>query len=329
MAQMPPTLSILTIAALAFGLIVLPYLLPLGGPEAVPPARLADPGGEFITLHDETLYVDHVPGSGEPVILVHGFGGSTVSWWQVIPALAEAGYDVYAVDLLGFGLSEKGWDHDYSHPAQAERLVALMDHWGLETATLVGHSMGGNVVAHVALAYPERVDRLVLVSAAIYGSSENMLPVPASLLDLPPARRWAQVILRGALNSMAGDLLASAANDESVIPPEILAGYERALRTPGWDTGLLAMTRDADRNGLPAPVNELRMPVLILWGQQDSWVSPEDGVRLEQEIPGAERLEFAGVGHLPMHETPDAFNAGLLEFLQQGQKQAGFYAPDL
>lgn len=301
----------------AVGLTALPYGLPLGGPAMVHPSHLADANGAFVQVEGESLYYTHVPGPGEAVVLIHGFGGSTVTWEETGRALAAAGYDVYAVDLLGFGLSQKGWRHDLSHPAQARRVLGLMDALGIERAVIVGHSMGGNVAAHVALSAPERVSGLVLVSAAILGSSNGMQPVPPGLLSLPVVQRWAQIGLRALVVPMFDGLLFDAAALDVTIPPETVEGYRRALQTPEWDLGLLALTRDADRNGLPAPLSTLRVPTLILWGAEDRWVAPDNGVQLEALIAGAQRIEFAGVGHLPMHEVPEAFNTALLAFLQQ------------
>jgi pimeloyl-ACP methyl ester carboxylesterase len=305
------------IAVLAvFFLVGLPFLLPLGGPATRHPATLADANGAFIDIDGVTLYYTHIAGSGQPVIFLHGLGGSTVSWSETMPVLARAGYDVYAVDLAGFGLSEKGWRADYSHPAQAARIVGWMDALGIERAVIVGHSMGGNVAAHLALAYPERVDRLVLVAAAILGESQTPA-IPDILFDLPFTRRWAQLILRRGATPMFEDIFYDAVGDDSTVSPELVEGYRRVLKTPDWDLALLGIVRDADRNDLPAPVSDIQVPTLILWGADDGWVSPEDGTRLAQLIPGAKRIEFPGVGHLPMHENPGAFQAALLDFLAE------------
>jgi pimeloyl-ACP methyl ester carboxylesterase len=297
---------------------VLPYFLPLGGAEIVHPSRLADPDGGFVRIENETLYYTHTPGRGETIVLIHGFGGSTVTWWNTIPALAAAGYDVYAIDLLGFGLSGKGWNHDYSHAAQAERVIRLMDVMGLDRVHMVGHSMGGNVAAYIALTYPERVDHLVLVAAAIL-DGDGAWGIPAFLLKPPFLRRWGQFLIRRALAPMFENLLFDAAYADDKITPEIEDGYRRALFTPEWDLGLMGITRDAGQNALPAPVSDIHAPTLILWGAEDAWVSPDDGVRLENLIPGAQRVELAGAGHLLMHEAPEAFNAVLLAFLGEAE----------
>ncbi len=307
------------LAVLAFAaLVVLPFALPLGGPETLDPAALADDNGLFVTVEGETLYAVHAAADGPAIVLVHGFGGSTVTWTETLPVLAAAGYDAYAIDLRGFGLSDKGFNADYHPPAQARRVLAWMDAAGLERAALVGHSMGGNVAAYAALAAPERVSALVLVDAAIL-SQERAWGLPGTLidglLDAPFLRRWAQIALRRAAPDLFADLLRDATYNDAVLTPDLISSYERALRTPEWELALLGMLRDAD--GDTAPVGQLRIPTLILWGVEDRWVLPSEGVRLETLIPGAERVEIAGAGHLPMHEAPEAFQAALLGFLER------------
>jgi len=301
------------VAWLLFVIIGLPFMLPLGGPKTVHPSTLADPNGAFVQIEGESLYYVHEPGDGETVILIHGFGGSTVTWQATIPALKDAGYNVFALDLRGFGLSEKGLDGDYSHPAQAERIVRFMDVMGIEQAHLVGHSMGGNVVTHVALSHPDRVSKLVLVDAAIV--TQDARSIPDLVFEIPFARRWAQIVMRRLVDTVSKDMLYDAAGKDSQISNGVLEDYRRALYTPEWDLGLIGIMRDSDHNALPEPVSAIQAPTLILWGDSDTWVAPGYGANLEEMIPNARRVEFAGAGHLPMHEVPDEFNTVLLEFL--------------
>lgn len=307
----PVWLGALALLAL-FALVVVPYLVPLGGPELRSSEELADPNGFFTALDGETLYAAHVPGDGPAVLLLHGFGGSTVTWRETMPALAAAGYDVYALDLRGFGLSDKGYAADYSHPAQARRVLGWMDAVGLQRAALVGHSMGGSVAAHVALSAPDRVSRLVLVDTAVLQHGARWT-VPGVLLDVPFLRRWAQIGVRRVVPEYSKDLLLDAAADDEALSPALIADYQRALHTRGWELGLLGILRDGESD--PPPIDQLQMPTLIVWGARDTWVPPEDGAQLEAMIPGAQRVQLEGAGHLPMHEAPEAFQAALIDFL--------------
>src|SRR5690606_32937516 len=109
------------------------------------------------------------------------------------------------------------------------------------------------------------------------------------------------------------DILRDSVEDDSAVTPELIADYRRVLRTPGWDLALLGMLRAGGEG--PALGSELNAPTLIGWGTAENTVPPEQGVWLEQTIPGAERETLDGAGHLLMHEQPEAFQAALLNFL--------------
>ena len=128
-----------------FSLLILPFLLPLAGPKPIDPSTLIDTNGAFVMLAGRSVYYVHYPADGEAVILIHGLGGSTVSWQHTAPALQASGFDVYALDLFGAGLSEKGLDLDYSHPSQVEMIIEFMDTQGIQESNFVSHAFGGTL----------------------------------------------------------------------------------------------------------------------------------------------------------------------------------------
>jgi pimeloyl-ACP methyl ester carboxylesterase len=233
------------------------------------------------------------------------------------------------MDLKGFGLSDKRFEADYSHAAQASFIAQLMDALGIEHATLVGHSMGGSVALYFAQAYPERVDGLALVSAAVSGP-EGLSGGPPGLglgwlVNFPPVRRLGQFALRQFLTSdRLAATLASAYADPALATPEVLQGYVAVQSLPDWDLALLAITRDGAQNSLAAMPDLGQRPVLLVWGAEDSWVPVAQGELLRAQLDGA-NLEWVlldGVGHLPMDEQPEAFQAALLGFLDRVRKTA-------
>ena len=301
---------------LAFVTLGLPYLLPLNGPATVDPATLADANGAFVQAGDTRLYYQREGSGAVPIVLVHGFGASSFSWRDNLRPIAAAGYTVYAPDMRGFGLSDKRWDGDMSHAAQAERLAAFMDAAGIDRAVLAGNSMGGNIIAHFALKYPQRVRGLIFVDAAIYTGAPNAQLV-AALLEFPPLRRWGQHALRFLLADDArnADTIKSAWYDPSRVTAEVLSGYRRALYTPDWDLGLLALSRDSGRNDLSGRLGEIAAPTLIIWGEHDSWINPANGPRLQQAIAGSKLIVIPQAGHVPHEEQPAEFNRLVIEFV--------------
>jgi pimeloyl-ACP methyl ester carboxylesterase len=298
----------LILALLLFTVIVLPYLLPLSGPSPVPAEELTDPNGGFIEVDGVNLYYTHQPGEGEAVLLIHGFGGSTVDW----RALSLSDYDVYAVDLPGFGLSEKGLDIDMTHPALADLLVSFLDAVGVEQAHIVGHDMGGNIAVHVAQRHPDQTRSLTLIAAAMqYASSGG---VPESVLKIGFINRWARVVTRWVLPTSTEIDLRSAMAQEAAIDDALVQDYGRVYRTADWDLSILALGRDSGGNALPERLQDMNVPTLILWGQADSWINPATAEQLENDIPGAQRVMLPHIGHIPMLEAPDATSNALLDF---------------
>jgi pimeloyl-ACP methyl ester carboxylesterase len=312
-------LSILGVLLLI--IFVLPYLLPLSGPATVDPTTLADPNGAFVQAGDTRMYYQKAgtgapkSGAGDvPIVLVHGFGASSFSWRENLNPIGDAGFTVYAPDMRGFGLSDKGWDKSMSQDAQADRLKAFMDAQGIDRAVLAGNSMGGGIVTNFALRYPDRLRGLALVDPAIYGSGNNGLA--STLVSLPGIQRWGQQLVRLILadNDRNASTIKSAWFDGSKVTPDVLSGYRRALQTPNWDISLLALMRDGMSNNLGPRLKELKVPTLIVWGEHDTWISPTNAPKLNQDIAGSELAIIKNAGHVPHEEKPAEFNQLLIEF---------------
>jgi pimeloyl-ACP methyl ester carboxylesterase len=230
-----------------------------------------------------TIYTE-ISGSGQPLILVHGLGGSTRWWARNVPALARS-CRVYVLDLLGFGRSR---GQRFVLRDAAGLLVHWMDQLGLARASIVGHSMGGFIAAYIAAQFPERVERLVLVDAAA---------LPLERLDLRHAWR----IVRG-LPHLPLTLLPVLCTDALRAGPVTLS---KALRE------LLSMDIRPD-------LARIEAPTLILWGEHDATLPVAVGRRLHAHLPQAAFLVIAGAGHQPMWECPTAFNQAVLQFLGRG-----------
>jgi pimeloyl-ACP methyl ester carboxylesterase len=259
------------------------------------------------------------PADGPAVVLVHGFGGSSWSWQATMPALAAAGYRVLALDLANFGLSDKGWDLDTTHAAQADLVAEVMTSRGIPSATLVGHSMGGDVLAWFGIRHGERLQRAVLVDAATGpAAGGGGFGFVGTLVRLPNVRRIGQLVLRTQLDAARmEEILRSAYADPSKVTDETLAGYTAPLQTVDWDLGLLAILRDSGADPLTTPIADaIRVPSAIIWGREDPWIPLASGEALHAALPDAEWHIIDDAGHLPMEEQPDAFNAVLLAWLE-------------
>ncbi len=313
------------VASLVVAVVVASYLVPLPPSPDRDPSSFLPPSARLVTVDGErTAVVEAGPPDGPSVVLIHGFGGSTFSWRLTIPALAAAGYHAVALDLVDFGLSDKRWDVDTSHAAQARFVVAVMDRLGVDRAVIVGHSMGANVAVRIAMDDPGRVAGLVLVDAAVIapgitppgGSGGPLASIAGSALRFPPFLQVARQLVRRAMTEdRVVAILRSAYADPASVAPDVVDGYLAQVRTRDWDLALLAVGRDGGRNELPAPLSSITLPSLVIWGERDPWIPRTTGEAIRDAIPGAVWSAIPGAGHLPFEERPDAFMAALLPFL--------------
>jgi pimeloyl-ACP methyl ester carboxylesterase len=249
-------------------------------------------------------------GTGPALILIHGLGASTFTFRRILPDLARH-FRAVALDLKGFGFSERA-DGDYSLSAQAALVGGVMDRLGIEKASVLGHSMGGAVAMRLALAHPERVERLILASSAsdlelghrIWGAAVigRLLPLiaPFTLHN----RRFRELSLK------------SGYCDPDRCTEDVIEGYMLPGRMHG-NLRALGNTMAHWHRGPPLHPADITQSTLILWGEGDRWLPPSRGERLHQLIPGS-RLELvAGGGHLFLEEQPEEALRVIEDFLQE------------
>jgi pimeloyl-ACP methyl ester carboxylesterase len=261
-------------------------------------------------------------GSGPVIVLVHGLAGSSATWRFVMPALSEH-FTVVAPDLVGHGESEKPRG-DYSLGAFASGVRDLLLALGHERATLVGQSFGGGVAMQFAYQFPERCERLVLVSSGGLGDEVNillrLLALPGAELVLPVAcNNW----LHNAGVSVAGWLSTVGVHTRphltevwnsygSLADAETRTAFLQTLRSVIDIAGQRVSA--ADRLYLAAEV-----PTLIMWGENDSIIRVEQARAAHQAILGSRLEIFEGTGHFPQCERPDQFLRALIDFMNTTQ----------
>ncbi|MBL8045796.1 MAG: alpha/beta hydrolase [Anaerolineales bacterium] len=216
---------------------------------------------------------------------------------------------------------------DFSHPAQADFVAAVMQAAGIERATLVGHSMGGSVIGHVAQRHPERVAALVFVDGAVREASASassggsILGIPVqlgSLAEFPPFQRWGRIaLLYGLTRERMAATQLTAYYRKEIVTPEVEEGYLQVQKIKDWDLALLGVLRDSSRSALAQPLSTITVPTLIIWGDKDTWVPLARGQALHTALPQSELIIIPNTGHLPMEEDVAAFNAALLEWLKR------------
>ena len=243
--------------------------------------------------------------SAPPLVLIHGFISSTLIWSQVFLPLADAGFRVIAIDLPGYGYSDKPNDGRYTIDAQAHAVVSLMDRLGLEEATIVGASYGGAIAATIALDYPERVSRLVLVGAV--SSDEPRKKLLLRILRLPLIGDIATPLFLGSSWVLRKRMEQMYRRIGTALDERMLAARHHLLATANTHRAMIRTVRRWNANRIQREAHLIRQPTLIAWGEDDTHIPLSEAFRLRDAIPSARLIVFRNCGHLPPTEYPEKF----------------------
>jgi len=269
--------------------------------------------GEFFTTSAGWRIHFTVQGSGSPVVLIHGFLDSLHTWRRNIEILAR-NHTVYAIDVLGFGASERVTDPIYTLKQQAGFLNEFFQALDIARADLVGHSMGGALALQFAYDFPVQVHKLVLIAPATY--IYNALPRKA----MRPVPRTVTRGVLGIYEKLQGDTpnpVRFAYGDPELITEDSVVTRNRMMRVQGMHDALISMTKSKREADVPNGLDKVNVPTLIVWGRRDRVVPPSHARRHMQALPQA-RLEWIeSAGHLPHEEQPDSVNLLVSEFLDQ------------
>jgi pimeloyl-ACP methyl ester carboxylesterase len=271
------------------------------------------PASSFLLIGGQRVHVE-TAGQGEALVLVHGFGGSTYSWRHVLPRLSQE-YRVIAVDLSGFGFSERPRDlRRYSRDGQIRLLLGLLDQMGLEKAHFMGHSYGGGIVASLALLHPERARSVILVDST---APNYAIARRNNLAEITPL---IYVFLRGyALRpAKIRKSLERSWFDDSQVTDEVVNAYLARLQIEGAARaykGLTAPFETLEEEG-ELFLQDLTQPTLVVWGEEDRLILVEDGRLATSQIRQGRFVSIAECGHSPMEEKPEEFLATVLPFLR-------------
>lgn len=250
-------------------------------------------------------------GSGEPVVLLHGTPFSSYVWHEIAGALSDR-YRVHTWDMPGYGASEKRAGQRVSLAAQGRVFAELLSHWGLERPRVVAHDFGGAVALRAHLLHQAAYSRLALVSPvalAPWGSpffrlvSENT----EVFEQLPPALHRALVTeyVRSASASGLGPSVLDALVDPWTGTEGLPAFYRQ-----------IQQADQAHTDEIQGMYPRLDLPVLLAWGEEDTWIPPERDRELATMIPGVVTRPIEGAGHLVQLDAPARLTAALLDFLR-------------
>lgn len=240
------------------------------------------------------------------LLMLHGFAANMETWHDLAPFFPEETYTLHMIDLPPHGTASRGRHHDYSIPAQAERVASFIDIMSLKQVTVIGHSMGGAIALALAIHLQElgmdRISKLVLIDAPAY---PQPLPGFIKSIALPfigPLALWLLSPEHIARNGLRAVLWNS-----DLVTRERINRYASTFRVPGTALALSHCARELtppNAERLTSFYRHLDIPALIIWGQQDNIIRQTHGERLSQDIPAATFVSLLECGHNPHEELP-------------------------
>jgi pimeloyl-ACP methyl ester carboxylesterase len=258
------------------------------------------------------MHVERYGHGGAPVVFVHGFGTCAFLWRNIGPEIALANRTAFAIDMFGYGESDRPFDAPFGIAAQSEYLDRALTALRLPKATIVGIDLGAAVALHLAATRPDRVDRLILVN-------------PVALDDLPANdvktmhRNTARFAIRvshgvlGAAPLMAELLRNSVARPESMPDPLVARFLAPYVGRDGLEH-LMMLGRSIDGDDMRnIALDQLHQPTTIVWGDQDKWVNSKFPDRLAGTIPGARLIRIPTAARLVPEDAPEALSNIILE----------------
>ena len=288
-------------------------------PAAALSAALPAPYQEFIYQGNISIkYREIHQGHPYTMVFIHGFGAAS-HYWRELEEHFAATYNTVALDLKGFGYSDKPKDGNYRVSDQADLVKAFIDEKGLSNVILVGHSMGGAVALLTQFKLkPGLVKGLILLDNASYGQE---LPDFVHLLRTPVLNTVGPALLPDKL--MVKHMLQKVFYDQTKITEAMIQQYTTYLKYPGAYYAL----RETAKQIIPENVDEiidqtvnLKIPVLIIWGENDQVLPLSSGQRLHYDIKDSEFVIIPESGHDPHEEKPAETIQAMTDFLNRRLK---------
>jgi 2-hydroxymuconate-semialdehyde hydrolase len=259
------------------------------------------------------MHVERYGHGGTAFVLLHGFATSSFLWRHVAPELAEAGHTAFALDLFGYGESDRPFDADFGIAAQAEYVDAAMTALRVSRGVLVGVDLGGTVALRLAATRKDRAEKIVVINPPVL----DELPARDIETMQRSTAKFALRMTRGVLGAapLLRRVLEQSVSDPAKMPPQLIARYIAPFTGRDGPNHLLRLARsvrdeDLDEDDLRA----IRAPTLVIWADQDRWIENKLPERLVNIIPSARLLRLHGAGRLVPEESHEQLCETLLSF---------------
>jgi pimeloyl-ACP methyl ester carboxylesterase len=253
---------------------------------------------------------------GQPVLLIHGFPTSSFLWRAIAPRLAESGHTALAIDLLGYGESDRPLDGDYSIAAQAEHIDRVLTALRIPRAAIVGIDAGGGVAQRLAVTRPTRVSALMLINSVGF----DECPARDVKVVQRETARFAFRLTQGMLGAaqLLRRVLEGSVADRERMPARLVARYLAPYVGSEGVSHLLAVARALRAEDVSdLALKTIAVPTTIVWGEADQWLDSGMGERLQGAIPGSVLVKLPGVARLVPEESPETLTQLIDELVQR------------
>lgn len=276
-----------------------------------------NPKDQYVKVGDINTRYWQVGTKGSAIVLIHGFAASVEDWALNVNALAK-NHRVYALDLVGFGRSDKP-DIKYNGSLLAKFIKDFMHTQNLDKAIIMGHSLGGAIALHFTIEYQDMVDKLILVGS---GGFDKKVTFNLRLLSAPVI---GDIIMHFLNRKLLTKFMRQMAYHQDVISEQLIEPFVQIFQLPGTKKSMLAISRGhmnifgvkADALKLIlANLANIKVPTLLVWGKQDPVVPIAHANFAMQHLPNAELHVFDQCGHLPQMEYPEQFNKLITDFIK-------------
>jgi len=260
-------------------------------------------------------YRDSGSKSAPALVFLHGFGSSLHTWEEWSKTL-EKNYRVIRLDLPGFGLSGENDDNDFSDMHDIAVIMGLLDELGINKASFIGNSLGGKLAWRIASAYPERIEKLALISPdgfASEGFDYDKQPQPSFMLSVMT------IALPKPLLKMS---LAPAYADQHSLTPAMVDRYHDLMCAPGVRKSIVARFNQTLLKDPVPLLKKIQANTVLIWGERDAMIPVANATDYLNAIPNSRLIVLPNVGHLPQEEQADIGLAALQKFLHERPESA-------
>jgi pimeloyl-ACP methyl ester carboxylesterase len=274
--------------------------------------RWAQAPSQFIAVQGMQVHIrDEGPRDDpQPIVLVHGTSASLHTWDGWAEAL-KGKRRVIRFDLPAFGLTGPNPQNDYSIEAYVNFVGALLDKLDVQHCVLAGNSLGGQIAWATAAAFPQRVDKLVLVDAGGYPMESKSVPIGFRIARMPGVRNLMQYILpRGVIESS----LRNVYGDPAKVSTELVDRYYELTLRAG-NRAALGYRMQQLLSGDPKVIQGLKVPTLVMWGGKDLLIPVDNAHKFAADIAGSKLVVWDDLGHVPHEEDPQRTVQALIAFV--------------